>query len=223
MWRAYGSDFRNMVPRDTPEARTANHALVNVLPRLAQEKKATPAQLALAWLLAKRPFVVPIPGTTKLSRFEANIGAAAVELSSAKLGEIDGAAAAVDVQRHATPGTSCTRRRVARPYSVTSPVGNCAGPNERNRVADRARALAASSARLRGGACVSSAVNNVVQLDATSSTARLNAASLANEGLLKPLTLRTNCSAAARTSSSVTGGSKLKRSFIFRHITGFSS
>src|SRR5213593_184290 len=75
------SDFRNIVPRFTPEARKANVALVDLLRNIAERKKATPAQIALAWLLARRPWIVPIPGTTKLARLEENIGAAAIELS----------------------------------------------------------------------------------------------------------------------------------------------
>jgi aryl-alcohol dehydrogenase-like predicted oxidoreductase len=91
-------DFRNSVPRFTAEARRANKALVDLLAAIAARKKATPAQLALAWLLAQRPWIVPIPGTTKLSRLEENIGAAAMELSSADLREIDSAAATITVQ-----------------------------------------------------------------------------------------------------------------------------
>ena len=75
------TDFRNIVPRFTPEARKANQALVDLLGRIAKRKKATPAQIALAWLLAQKPWIVPIPGTTKLHRLEENIGAAAVELT----------------------------------------------------------------------------------------------------------------------------------------------
>jgi aryl-alcohol dehydrogenase-like predicted oxidoreductase len=92
------SDFRNTVPRFTPENRKANLALVDLLARAAQRKKATPAQIALAWLLAQKPWIVPIPGTTKLHRLEENIGAAAVELTSDDLREIDGAAAQITVQ-----------------------------------------------------------------------------------------------------------------------------
>ncbi len=84
-------DFRNIVPRFTPEARKANHAVVDLLTKVAAQKKATPAQIALAWLLAQKPWIVPIPGTTKLHRLEENIGAAAVELSSADLQEIESA------------------------------------------------------------------------------------------------------------------------------------
>src|SRR2546428_756190 len=86
------SDFRNIVPRFTPENRKTNLALVDLLASIAGRKKATPAQIALAWLLAQKPWIVPIPGTTKLHRLEENIGAAAVELTSDDLGEIDHAA-----------------------------------------------------------------------------------------------------------------------------------
>ncbi len=85
------SDFRNTLPRFTPEARKANQALVDLLGKIAERKKATPAQIALAWLLAQKPWIVPIPGTTKLGRLEENIGAAAVELTSDDLREIESA------------------------------------------------------------------------------------------------------------------------------------
>ena len=85
------SDFRNIVPRFTPEARKANQALVDLLGEIGKRKKATPAQIALAWLLAQKPWIVPIPGTTKLSRLEENIGAAAVELTPGDLRDIDSA------------------------------------------------------------------------------------------------------------------------------------
>jgi aryl-alcohol dehydrogenase-like predicted oxidoreductase len=91
------SDFRNVVPRFTPENRKANLALVDLLTRIAGRKKATPAQIALAWLLAQKPWIVPIPGTTKLHRLEENIGAAAIELVSADLREIDNAGSQVTV------------------------------------------------------------------------------------------------------------------------------
>src|SRR2546425_2623547 len=91
------SDFRNTLPRFTPEARKANQALVDLLGRIAARKKATPAQVALAWLLAQKPWIVPIPGTTKLHRLEENIGAAAIELTSDDLREIDNAASQVTV------------------------------------------------------------------------------------------------------------------------------
>src|SRR6059036_414010 len=92
------SDFRNMLPRFTPEARKANQALVDMLGEIAKRKRATPAQIALAWLLAQKPWIVPIPGTTKLKRLEENIGAAAVELTQDDLHEIEGAASKIKVQ-----------------------------------------------------------------------------------------------------------------------------
>jgi aryl-alcohol dehydrogenase-like predicted oxidoreductase len=92
------NDFRNVVPRFTPEARKANKALVDVLAAIAARKNATPAQLALAWLLAQKPWIVPIPGTTQPQRLEENLGAAALDLTSADLGEIDSAASGVVVQ-----------------------------------------------------------------------------------------------------------------------------
>jgi aryl-alcohol dehydrogenase-like predicted oxidoreductase len=92
------SDFRNTLPRFTPEARKANQALVDLLGKIAQRKKATAAQIALAWLLAQKPWIVPIPGTTKLPRLEENIAAAAIELTSDDLREIDSAASKITVQ-----------------------------------------------------------------------------------------------------------------------------
>ena len=92
------TDFRNVVPRFTPEARKANQAVVDLLGRLAEQKKATPAQIALAWLLAQKPWIVPIPGTTKLHRLEENIGAVAVELTPEDLRQIDSAASKIAVQ-----------------------------------------------------------------------------------------------------------------------------
>jgi aryl-alcohol dehydrogenase-like predicted oxidoreductase len=92
------SDFRNTVPRFTPEARKANRAMVDLLGHIAQRKNATPAQIALAWLLAQKPWIVPIPGTTKLHRLEENAAAAAVELTPNDLRDIDGAASKVAVQ-----------------------------------------------------------------------------------------------------------------------------
>src|ERR1043166_5729225 len=92
------SDFRNTVPRFSPEARKANQALVDLIGNFAAEKKATPAQIALAWVLAQRPWVVPIPGTTKLHRLEENIGGADVELTANDLREIDKLTAQIDVQ-----------------------------------------------------------------------------------------------------------------------------
>ena len=92
------TDFRNTLPRFTPEARKANQALVDLLGRIAERKKATPAQIALAWLLARKPWIVPIPGTTKLARLEENIGAVSVELTPDDLREIEGAASQIAVQ-----------------------------------------------------------------------------------------------------------------------------
>ena len=90
-------DFRNVVPRFTPENRRANVAFVEWLTTFAQRKKATPAQIALAWLLAQKPWIVPIPGTTKRHRLEENLGAATVQLTSDDLREIDRAASEIDV------------------------------------------------------------------------------------------------------------------------------
>jgi len=92
------SDFRNVVPRFTPEARKANQAVVDLLGTIARRKQATPAQIALAWLLARKPWIVPIPGTTKQHRLEENLGAASVELTSDDLREIETAAAKIAVQ-----------------------------------------------------------------------------------------------------------------------------
>jgi len=92
------NDFRNIVPRFTPENRKANQALVDLVSRFAQQKKATPAQIALAWLLAQRPWIVPIPGTTKLDRLEENIGAANVQLSPEDLRELEMAASKIPLQ-----------------------------------------------------------------------------------------------------------------------------
>jgi aryl-alcohol dehydrogenase-like predicted oxidoreductase len=92
------SDFRNIVPRFTPEARKANQALVDLLRTIGERKKATPAQIALAWLLAQKPWIVPIPGTTKLARLEENIGAVSVELTFDDLRDIERAASQITVQ-----------------------------------------------------------------------------------------------------------------------------
>jgi aryl-alcohol dehydrogenase-like predicted oxidoreductase len=92
------SDFRNIVPRFTPEARKANQTLVEILKTIADRKKATPAQIALAWLLAQKPWIVPIPGTTKLHRLEENIGAADVEFTTDDLREIHDATARITIQ-----------------------------------------------------------------------------------------------------------------------------
>jgi aryl-alcohol dehydrogenase-like predicted oxidoreductase len=92
------TDLRNTLPRFTPEARKANRALVDLLGEIGKRKKATPAQIALAWLLAQKPWIVPIPGTTKLHRLEENIGAAAIELTPDDLREIENAASKITVQ-----------------------------------------------------------------------------------------------------------------------------
>ncbi len=92
------SDFRSTLPRFAPEALKANQALIDLLGSIAERKKATPAQIALAWLLAQKPWIVPIPGTTKLHRLEENIGAVSVELTPEDLREIDGAASKITVQ-----------------------------------------------------------------------------------------------------------------------------
>ena len=91
-------DFRNIVPRFSPEARKANQALVDVLGAIAGAKQATPAQIALAWLLARKPWIVPIPGTTKLHRLRENIGAAAVELSAAEMADIERALSGIEIE-----------------------------------------------------------------------------------------------------------------------------
>jgi len=92
------NDFRNIVPRFTPEARKANQALVDLLRRIAEQKNATPAQIALAWLLAQKPWIVPIPGTTKLHRLEENTGAVEIELTPDDLLQIESAASQITVQ-----------------------------------------------------------------------------------------------------------------------------
>jgi len=97
------SDFRNKVPRFTPEARKANQSLIELLRNIGERKNATPAQIALAWLLAQRPSIVPIPGTTKLHRMEENIGAASVDLTPEDLREIDSAASQITVQGERYP------------------------------------------------------------------------------------------------------------------------
>ena len=92
------TDFRNTVPRFAPENRKANQAVVDLVGRIAAKKKATPAQVALAWVLAQKPWIVPIPGTTKLHRLEENLGAVAVRLTPDDLREIEGAVAGIAVQ-----------------------------------------------------------------------------------------------------------------------------
>jgi aryl-alcohol dehydrogenase-like predicted oxidoreductase len=92
------TDFRNTLPRFTPEARKTNRALVDLLGQIAKQKKTTPAQIALAWLLAQKPWIVPIPGTTKRNRLEENVGAAEIELTQNELREIENAASQIEVQ-----------------------------------------------------------------------------------------------------------------------------
>lgn len=92
-----GTDFRSTLPRFTPEALKANQAVVDLLDRIAKQKGATPAQIALGWLLAQKPWIVPIPGTTKLSRLDENIGSLAIKLTANDLGEIDSAASKITV------------------------------------------------------------------------------------------------------------------------------
>lgn len=94
----HSSDFRNVLPRFTPEARKANQALVDLLKRMAQQKGATAAQIALAWLLSRAPWIVPIPGTTKLHRLEENLGAVSVELTAEDLAAIEEALAEIEIQ-----------------------------------------------------------------------------------------------------------------------------
>jgi len=106
------SDFRNTVPRFDPENRKANQALVDLIGRIAAKKQATPAQIALAWLLAQKPWIVPIPGTTKLHRLEENLGAAAVELTPGDLHEIENAAAHIAV--HGARYSETSQRMVNR-------------------------------------------------------------------------------------------------------------
>jgi aryl-alcohol dehydrogenase-like predicted oxidoreductase len=96
-------DFRKILPRFKPEALEKNQALVDLLERIASEKRSTPAQIALAWLLAKKPWIVPIPGTTKLHRLEENLGAVYVELTADNLAEIERAAAAITVEGERYP------------------------------------------------------------------------------------------------------------------------
>ena len=93
-----GTDFRSISPRFAPDARAANMAMVDLLKRIAERKHAMPAQIALAWLLKQRPWIVPIPGTRKLERLDENIGAASVELTDADLREIHDAASRITVQ-----------------------------------------------------------------------------------------------------------------------------
>src|SRR5437773_4950966 len=109
------SDFRSTLPRFTPEALTANQALIDLLGGIAKRKNATPAQIALSWLLAQKSWIVPIPGTTKLSRLEENIGAAAIQLTADDLRHIEGAAANMTAPGARDPAEL---RRLAAPYDV---------------------------------------------------------------------------------------------------------
>jgi aryl-alcohol dehydrogenase-like predicted oxidoreductase len=104
------TDLRSRIPRFTPEARKVNQALVDLLQNIAERKRATPAQIALAWLLAQKPWIVPIPGTTKLSRVEENIGSADVELTPGDLRDIDRAAAGITVEGARYPEERMTHR-----------------------------------------------------------------------------------------------------------------
>jgi aryl-alcohol dehydrogenase-like predicted oxidoreductase len=97
------TDFRNTIPRFTPEARKANQALVDLIGEIARRKDATPAQIALAWILAQKPWIVPIPGTTKLHRLQENLAATKVELTVDDLREIDDAASAITIEGHRYP------------------------------------------------------------------------------------------------------------------------
>ena len=106
------SDFRNAVPRFSPEARAANMALVDLVGELATRKGATPAQIALAWLLAQKPWIVPIPGTTKLHRLEENLGAASVALSGEELAEIETALAGISLQGARLPEAALKMTRL---------------------------------------------------------------------------------------------------------------
>lgn len=99
------NDFRNIIPRFSSEARKANHVLVELLTRVATQKNVTPAQITLAWLLAQKPWIVPIPGTTRLNRLEENIGSTTVALTSAELGEIDNTASKISIQGARYPET----------------------------------------------------------------------------------------------------------------------
>jgi aryl-alcohol dehydrogenase-like predicted oxidoreductase len=97
------SDFRSTLPRFTPDALKANQALIDLLGSIAKRKKATPAQIALAWLLPQKPWIVPIPGTTKLERLDENIGAVSIELTPEDLRDINEAASEITVQGNRYP------------------------------------------------------------------------------------------------------------------------
>jgi aryl-alcohol dehydrogenase-like predicted oxidoreductase len=102
-------DFRNVVPRFSPEARKANQALVELLGSLAEDKKATPAQIALAWDLAQKPWIVPIPGTTKVHRMKENVASASIDLTADDLRKIDGALQKITVQGDRYPAHLAAR------------------------------------------------------------------------------------------------------------------
>jgi aryl-alcohol dehydrogenase-like predicted oxidoreductase len=97
------SDFRNVVPRFSPGARKTNQSVIDLLTKIAKQKKTTPAQIALAWLLAKKPWIVPIPGTTKLHRLEENIGSVSIEFTADELREIDNASSEIKVEGERYP------------------------------------------------------------------------------------------------------------------------
>jgi aryl-alcohol dehydrogenase-like predicted oxidoreductase len=103
------TDFRNIVPRFTPEARKANQAMVDLMGTIAQQKNATPAQIALAWLLAQKPWIAPIPGTTKIHRLEENLGAVNVELTKQDLDAIESAASEITIQGERYPAQLAAR------------------------------------------------------------------------------------------------------------------
>jgi aryl-alcohol dehydrogenase-like predicted oxidoreductase len=96
-------DFRNIVPRFSQEARKANQAMVDLLGKIAAQKNATPAQIALAWLLAQKPWIAPIPGTTKLNRLEENIGSLEIQFTNAELAEIEAASASIKIEGERYP------------------------------------------------------------------------------------------------------------------------
>ena len=118
------TDFRNTVPRFAPEARKANRALVDLLGRIAQRKNATPAQIALAWLLAQKPWIVPIPGTTKLHRLQENVAAAAVELTEGDLRDIESAASPDQSARGAVFRGRAANDQPLRGRTIRFPLGS---------------------------------------------------------------------------------------------------
>jgi aryl-alcohol dehydrogenase-like predicted oxidoreductase len=120
-------DFRKSVPRFSPEAMAKNQALVDLLKRVADAKGATPAQIALAWLLAQRPYIVPIPGTTKLHRLEENLGAAEIQLSTADLNEIQHAASQIPIEGRALFPQAAGNGRPRGPARKNGQVSACSG------------------------------------------------------------------------------------------------